>query len=142
MTLIDRYFQKAIEQGHEPTKLEYKNATELLSRVDTLIKRYNKATKKNFISVITSGYRTLSHNAKIGGAKASYHSTGEAVDLLDNELQELANWYALQDKAFFQEIGLSLENPLKTKGKYTNWCHLDLGKRNRGGEMVYCVFMP
>lgn len=31
--------------------------------------------------VITSGYRTPTHNAKVGGAKYSYHMRGMAVDI-------------------------------------------------------------
>lgn len=31
--------------------------------------------------VIISGYRTPAHNAAVGGAKASRHMTGDAVDI-------------------------------------------------------------
>ena len=35
---------------------------------------------------INSGYRTVSHNAKIGGASRSYHLTGRAADIWCEDL--------------------------------------------------------
>ena len=34
--------------------------------------------------VITSGYRTINHNKKVGGAKYSYHTRGMAADIKAN----------------------------------------------------------
>jgi len=43
------------------------------------------ASKPDDCSVtITSGYRDAKHNKVIGGAKNSYHLTGEAVDFITN----------------------------------------------------------
>lgn len=35
---------------------------------------------------INSGYRTVSHNAKVGGASRSYHLTGRAADIWCEDL--------------------------------------------------------
>ena len=38
---------------------------------------------------ITSGYRTISHNEKVGGAKYSYHTRGMAADIRENRKVKL-----------------------------------------------------
>lgn len=64
---------------------------------------------------ITSGYRTLSHNEKIGGAKYSYHTRGMAADIradgiTPKELAEVLN------KIAPNSCGIIV---------YNNWVHFD-----------------
>lgn len=63
---------------------------------------------------VNSGYRTLSHNAEIGGAKKSYHPYGMAVDLRS----DIATPEQIAQRAqpFFGGIGL-----------YGSFCHCDVG---------------
>ena len=52
---------------------------------------------------ITSGYRTASHNAKVGGSKSSQHLLGRAADIQVQDTDPLA-------------VQVSSLNPLKDKG--------------------------
>lgn len=74
--------------------------------------------------IITSGYRTPTHNAKVGGAKYSYHMRGMAVDIRvkGNSAKEVAK--AL-DK-IVDGCGIIV---------YESWVHFDVreGKKYRKG---------
>jgi len=60
--------------------------------------------------VITSGFRTVEHNASIGGVSGSAHTRGFAADIgFSNESQALRIVTALT-RAGFERIGLSLGN--------------------------------
>ena len=65
--------------------------------------------------IITSGYRTVSHNAKVGGAKYSYHTRGMAADIRANGVspKELAK---VLDKIVPNSCGIIV---------YDNWVHID-----------------
>lgn len=64
---------------------------------------------------ITSGYRTVSHNAKVGGAKYSYHTRGMAADIRADGIKpkELAK---VLDKIVPNSCGIIV---------YDNWVHFD-----------------
>lgn len=64
---------------------------------------------------ITSGYRTVSHNAKVGGAKYSYHTRGMAADIRANGMKpkELAKEL---DKIVPNNCGIIV---------YDSWVHFD-----------------
>lgn len=67
--------------------------------------------------VVTSGYRCLTHNARVGGAKNSQHVRGIAADVWSKTLtpNELA---ALAEKVpAFANGGI---------GKYSRWIHVDV----------------
>lgn len=49
--------------------------TDLVNLLQKIRSHFNKAVK------ITSGYRTASHNKKVGGTKNSYHLVGMASDI-------------------------------------------------------------
>ena len=51
---------------------------ELLNMLDVVRKKYGKSI------IINSGYRTIEHNAKVGGTPASSHTKGLAVDIACN----------------------------------------------------------
>ena len=63
---------------------------------------------------ITSGYRTPAHNAKVGGAKYSYHMRGMAVDIRVDEKTP-------------KEVAKALDKIVPMCGiiVYDNWVHFD-----------------
>lgn len=64
---------------------------------------------------ITSGYRTVSHNAKVGGAKYSYHTRGMAADIRADSIKpkELAE---VLNSIVPNSCGIIV---------YDNWVHFD-----------------
>ena len=74
--------------------------------------------------IITSGYRTPTHNAKVGGAKYSYHMRGMAVDIHVNEISA-------------KEVAKALDKIVDGCGiiAYESWVHFDVreGKKYRKG---------
>lgn len=84
---------------------------------------------------VTSGWRPATVNQQTSNAaKSSYHMICLAVDLLDNKNQDLAKLVSSRPD-LLKKYGLWVENFQFTKGKNTNWCHLDLGNRqNRPGR--------
>lgn len=74
--------------------------------------------------IITSGYRTPAHNAKVGGAKYSYHMRGMAVDIRVDGMtpKELAK---VINSTVPDECGIIV---------YDNWVHFDTrNKKYRKG---------
>jgi uncharacterized protein YcbK (DUF882 family) len=91
-----------------------------IQRLEKLRVWYNRAM------VINSGYRTPEHNAKIGGAKASYHMQGIASDV-SLPLGEFATFSKARQNEFLNNI----------KKKWLEICNTDgLG----GGVGFYDVF--
>lgn len=74
--------------------------------------------------IITSGYRTPAHNAKVGGAKYSYHMRGMAVDIRVNGMSA-------------KEVAKALDKIVESCGiiVYESWVHFDVrdGKKYRKG---------
>lgn len=74
--------------------------------------------------IITSGYRTPTHNAKVGGAKYSYHMRGMAVDIRVNGISA-------------KEVAKALDKMVDGCGiiGYESWVHFDVreGKKYRKG---------
>ena len=76
---------------------------------------------------VSSGARCAEHNKKIGGAKASEHLKGNAVDLV--RTQELLD-FLLARLEFYK---ICMEDPEATPG----WIHIDTRNRNE-----WRVFKP
>lgn len=74
--------------------------------------------------IITSGYRTPTHNAKVGGAKYSYHMRGQAVDIRANGIS--AKTIAKELDKLVGGCGIIV---------YESWVHFDVrdGKKYRKG---------
>ncbi|HEC66609.1 MAG TPA: peptidase M15, partial [bacterium] len=49
---------------------------------------------------VTSGYRTILHNERVGGASNSYHLRGLAVDIQPRRLDMLPELFQLATKCF------------------------------------------
>lgn len=100
------------------------NANSLLSKINKLLNDLHLTNNK-----VTSGFRPSEVNAGIGNAaKKSLHMTCNAIDLMDDKNQTIAKLIESKEKSnpgFLKSYGLWLETPDATKGKYTNWCHLD-----------------
>jgi len=76
-------------------------------------------------AIVSSGFRPAAINGKItNAAKKSYHMIGLAVDIKDNDNQDLANLIA-SNPDLLRKYNLWLESPAATKG----WAHIDLGSR-------------
>lgn len=105
------------------------NAVELLERVNALL-LHLKISKAD----VTSGFRPSEVNSKTKGAsKKSAHLTGEAVDLLDDQNQTLAKQIT---KDLLEKFDLYREDFDYTRGKYTNWVHLQT-RKTRSGKRIF-----
>lgn len=69
--------------------------------------------------VITSGYRTVAHNKRVGGAKNSSHLYGEALDLRPPSHLSAMEFYLIA-KTFANQIGIT------GLGLYTDHIHIDV----------------
>ena len=89
----------------------------------TILELLRKELGNNPI-IITSGYRTPAHNAKVGGAKYSYHMRGMAVDIRVNGISP-------------KEVAKALDKIVGNCGiiVYESWVHFDVrdGKKYRKG---------
>jgi len=88
---------------------------------------------------VSSGWRPAAINTKVANAaKKSLHMTGKAVDIKDDKSQSLAA-KILTNPEVLKTYELWLEDPAATKGKNTNWVHLDMGVRT---ERPLRMFKP
>lgn len=71
--------------------------------------------------LVTSGYRTPEHNAKIGGAPKSNHMQCLAIDISDPD-GKLKSRLAENDCHLLRRFGLYMEDPKDTP----TWCHLQI----------------
>ena len=69
---------------------------------------------------VSSGFRSLSHNKAVGGARASAHLTCQAADIADLG-QPLSNWLVRNEQALVQCV-LWMEDPRWTP----TWTHLQI----------------
>ncbi len=114
------------EKHKELTQEYLDNAARLLKAVNACLAECGIDTTKLRVS---SGFRPSAVNAQIANAaKKSLHTTCRAIDILDDSKQSIAG--ILKGKPdVLKKYELWLENPDFTKGKNTNWVHLDLGVR-------------
>lgn len=104
---------------NDPINLEQAiNMADLLSRVNYLL------AFLGFSRRVTSGYRPLSINKKVGGATRSTHLDCKGIDIEDRD-QELKK-AILNNIKMLDDLDLFLESPEHTK----TWVHLDTKKRS------------
>lgn len=126
ITSSNKYPDRA--KSSELTDDVKKNAQKLIDAVNGLLTELNFSAPK-----VSSGFRPSSVNAGVGGAKKSYHMTGLAVDIVDQDgkLDE-----AIKNKSeLLEKYHLWLESPDKTPG----WSHLDMGIRT---NRKIRIFLP
>jgi hypothetical protein len=122
LTSSNRYPDRA--NSPDCTDEVKKNGALLINRVNALLNELGVTSVD-----VTSGFRTASSNAQVANAaKRSLHMQGKAVDLLDDKEQTLAKLVDSRPD-LLKKYDLWLENPDFTKGKNTNWVHLDMGTR-------------
>lgn len=114
------------------------NLDKLLFAVNRLLTELVQKNKlpKAFKCVVTSGYRSPAQNASIGGAKSSYHMRCMAVDLLDNDSQDLASIISSEPE-LLRKFGLFMEHPDSTRSNSGNWVHLDIGQRTDRPSRIF-----
>lgn len=78
--------------------------------------------------VINSGYRSLSHNTKVGGAKNSQHLTASAGDLNQSKITPKEFYYFILD--------LIKQGKIYNGGVflYDTFVHYDIGGQGRRGN--------
>lgn len=78
---------------------------------------------------VTSGYRSSSHNLRIGGAKDSYHVRGMAADIKIKGIDPKIVFNAIE---LLIKCGKMKEGGI---GLYSSWVHYDFrGKKIRWGN--------
>ena len=71
---------------------------------------------------ITSGYRTASHNTKVGGSRSSQHLLGRAADIQVQDTDPLA--VAAYAESLMPDRGGVGRYPVKA-GRAAGWVHVD-----------------
>jgi uncharacterized protein YcbK (DUF882 family) len=96
------------------------NLAELATNLQVLRNHFGKSI------TITSGYRSASHNVKIGGARDSYHVRGMAADIQISGVDPKLVYNAIE---LLIKSGKMKEGGL---GLYKSWVHYDTrGKKIR-----------
>lgn len=135
------------EKSSENTKDVQANAAALVKKVNAFLSdladKYPEVKDLVEDPELSSGFRPSVVNAATpGAAKKSYHSLGKAIDIKDNK-QQLISKTILADAEKHKENSLLtkhqlwLEHPDATKGKFTNWAHLDDGTRSARPVRVF-----
>lgn len=83
---------------------------------------------------ISSGYRPPDVNKNVpNAATRSAHMSGEALDLLDDKNQTLCKLFT---RDILELFDLYREDSDYTRGKYANWCHLQI-RPTRSGKRIF-----
>lgn len=127
--------QRDLQFRNEMTPEIRENAIDLLSRVNALLLEMLVMRP-----VVTSGWRPrgINKNTKNAATKSN-HMSGKAIDLLDDAEQTLAN-RIMQNPEILDKFELWMEHPEHTRGKWTNWVHLDTGTRTAREVRVFRPF--
>lgn len=121
LTASNAYPERAKHKELTPALLA--NANTLLSTIQAFFKELGLNLENYKVS---SGFRPSEvNNAISNAAKKSLHQQCLAIDILDDKNQSLAK--LMQQNASKRKLkGIWLESPAHTKGKNTNWVHLDI----------------
>ena len=125
-----------------PTKEELENGVVLLARINALL------VACGFKTTMVSGWRPRAYNdrqrelwIKSGGKEGantavnSKHITMQAGDLADNADQQIAK-FLNENRQYLAEHKLWMEHPASTKGRFTNWCHVQ-SVAPKSGNLVF-----
>ena len=119
LTANGQYPERELDRALTPDLLD--NCGTLLSAVNFLLTELGveKAT-------VTSGFRPSTVNIHLANAsKKSLHQFCLAIDLADDKDQTLGNSIATRPD-LLRKYGLFIEDLNSTRGKNTNWVHLDI----------------
>ncbi len=109
----------ACHNGEHVPRKYYENAGEICSRAEALRSAIGSPL------IVVSGYRSPKYNARIGGAKRSYHMTASALDLVSRTVP------ASKLRAVYLELIKAGEVPDGGVGSYPNFVHIDIGPARR-----------
>ena len=111
----------ACKDGTAVPKRYYENCKELAENLQVLRDSLGVPLE------VLSGFRTVKHNKKIGGAPASFHLTASAVDLKASSLPTY--------KIYMRILKLMADGKMKKGGLkcYPTWVHYDI----RGKEILF-----
>ena len=111
----------ACKDGTAVPKRYYDNCKELAENLQVLRDSLGVPLE------VLSGFRTVKHNKKIGGAPASFHLTASAVDLKASTIPTY--------KIYMRILKLMAEGKMKKGGLkcYPTWIHYDI----RGKEILF-----
>ena len=128
---VQEYFAPAFRRGFrviEPlSKTLESNLIDLLTKINALRLDFNKPM------IVSSGFRSPEHNAKVGGSTHSTHQTCQGIDIIDTD-GGLRRFCVANNNAILRKYDLFMEHPAYTKG----WCHLQTRKPKSGN----IVFVP
>lgn len=123
--------------GRYPERLESDELTDTVkANAEELKTRVNKALE--YVGVlkadVSSGFRPSNVNAGVpNAATKSAHMTCEALDLVDDDKQTLCK---LLTNDVLEKFDLYREDSDFTKGKNTNWCHLQT-RKTKSGKRIF-----
>lgn len=113
------------------------SALHLISKVNELLEHFYASESAASARSITSGYRPVEINTAVkNAAKGSHHQFCRAVDLLDTDRKLMK--FCLANLELLQKLDLWMEDPRWTKGKVTNWLHLQVVSPKSGKR----IFVP
>lgn len=115
----------------ELTAMVLTNLGRLLERVNLLLGEVIKELP-SFEVRVTSGWRPVEYNKKIGGSAGSKHCIGKAVDLSDPE--QILSKFLANRVPLLEKYDLAMEHPEATP----NWCHIQWEAPKSGNR----VFRP
>jgi len=128
---VKEYFTPAFCRGFKLTeplnKTLENNLIDLLTKINALRIDFNKPM------IVSSGYRSPEHNAKVGGVTHSTHQSCQGIDIVDAD-GSLRRFCIANNNAILKKHGLFMEHPAYTKG----WCHL----QTRKPQSSNIVFIP
>ncbi len=114
-----KYFKlKEFDSPDEPGS-GFNMSEEILHMLDAARKIYGKSM------CVTSGFRTKSHNKKVGGVKSSSHLKGLAADIACSESRNR-----------FEMIKALLEVGFKRIGVASTFIHVDIDK-NKSQNVIW-----
>ena len=122
--------------GRYPERAKSKELTdEVKANAEELLKRVNAAFKELGITKasVSSGFRPSEANSVAGGAKKSNHMIGMAIDVIDDKNQSLCKKFT---KDVLDKFDLYREDSEYTKGKNSNWCHLQT-RKTKSGKRIF-----
>jgi uncharacterized protein YcbK (DUF882 family) len=135
LTIEQVYMGRDKQFPNDFTEEIQQNIALLVDKVNKLLEDLNWQKKVE----VSSGWRPPQINSKVSNAAPkSAHQVGMAVDIIDDSNQSLCLLIE-QNPGLLKKYDLWMEAKEFTKGKNTNWCHLDF--KNRTDRPVR-IFKP